>query len=214
MPCGHVLRHTLALPPKTLSRWRAVAARAGTTWPHVVLALVATYVRECTGADEVILGVPVMGRIGSPAARTPAMLVNVVPLRVRTDGDAPLQAVMRELELIRPHQRYRGERLRRELGLVGGDRRLYGPVVNVLPFDYGLRFGGHRAVARNLSAGAQAVEDMAIHVHARMDGEPLLVDLDANADSYGRPELATHADGLTAMLADTHAATAGTWVGV
>jgi len=30
--------------------------------------------------------------------------------------------------------RYRGEQLRRDLGLVGGQRRLHGPLVNVQPF--------------------------------------------------------------------------------
>ena len=33
-------------------------------------------------------------------------------------------------------------RLRRDLGLIGGARRLYGPLVNVLPFDLPPRFAG------------------------------------------------------------------------
>ena len=53
-----------------------------------------------------------------------------------------------------PHLRYRYEHLRRDLQLVGGKRRLFGPaVVNIMPFDYGVRFAGQRALVHNLSAG-------------------------------------------------------------
>lgn len=206
VPCGYTLRHGDELPPGAMDRWRAVADESATTWAHVVLALVATYVQRQTGAAEVILGVPVMGRLGSPAARTPAMLVNIVPLRVPVAEGAPLpdvvRAVTRELDLVRPHQRYRGEHLRRELGLVGGGRRLHGPVVNVMPFDYSLRFGPHRAVARNLSAGAQFVEDMVVQLHARFDGQPLRIDIDANPAAYSPADLAVHMRGLLDLLAD------------
>ena len=51
------------------------------------------------------------------------------------------------------HQRYRGEDLRRELDQFGGDRRFFGPVVNIMAFGPELRFAGHPTTRHNLSTG-------------------------------------------------------------
>lgn len=206
LPCGRLLRSSTRLPAQALDSWRAVADRAGAGWAEVVLALVATYVHQQTGADEVVLGVPVMGRWG-PAARTPAMIMNIVPLRIPMSRDtwlsSTVRAVAHEMRAIRPHQRYRSEQLRRDLKLVGGRRRLFGPLVNVMPFDYRLDFAGHRATAVNLSTGAAFVEDLAIQLHARSDGEPVGLDLEANPNCYSPTELTGHLDRLTHLLTDT-----------
>ena len=52
-------------------------------WPDVLAALAAEYLRRMSAADEVVLGVPYMGRLGNASARVPAMVMNVLPLRVR-----------------------------------------------------------------------------------------------------------------------------------
>ena len=80
------------------------------------------------------------GRLGTPAARVPAMVMNVLPLRVAADEDAPLAELLLDgvadaCSARAATARYRSEQLRRDLGLLGGERRLYGPLVNVLPFD-------------------------------------------------------------------------------
>jgi enterobactin synthetase component F len=49
------------------------------------------------------------------------------------------------------HQRYRTEDLLRDLGLLARDQKLFTTSVNVMPFDYDLRFAGHRTTVRNLS---------------------------------------------------------------
>lgn len=204
VPSEGLLRRGRRLPAGVLDGWRAVAAENGATWAEVVFALVALYLHRHTGADEVVLGVPVMGRLGSATARTPAMLMNVLPLRVplRPDDTLPgvVRAVAAEMRAIRPHLRYRGEQLRRDLRLIGGPLRLYGPMVNVMPFDYGLDFAGLRAVATNLSAGAAFVEDLTVMVHTRSDGEPPMLNIDANPACYTESELITHRDGLTQQL--------------
>jgi nonribosomal peptide synthetase MxcG len=205
VPSGSPLRHSERLPAGALDRWRAVAEETGANWAEVVFAISALYVRRRTRAEEVVLGVPVMGRLGSVSARVPAMVMNIVPLRVPMAGGTALPDVVRtvatEFRGLRRHQRYRGELLRRDLGLVGGDRRLYGPLVNVMPFDYRLDFAGSPAVSRNISAGAAFVEDLAILLHARSDGEPPVLDLDANPRCYRPAELAGHADGLVSLMA-------------
>ncbi|KAG1216962.1 hypothetical protein G6F35_009595 [Rhizopus arrhizus] len=98
-------------------------------WPDVLAALSAEYLRRMSAADEVVVGVPFMGRLGNASARVPAMVMNVLPLRVAAgEGsvEAFSRALGRQLSQGRKHGRYRGEQLRRDLGLVGAQQRLHG----------------------------------------------------------------------------------------
>src|SRR5699024_7779765 len=126
-------------------------------WPDVLTTLVALYCQRMTNADNSIIGVPYMGRFGSRSARVPAMIMNVLPLHVRLDENEPLAAlcttVAGQLQQARRHGRYRSEQLRRDLGLLGGERRLYGPLVNVLPFDHAPDFAGLDAHVEVLATG-------------------------------------------------------------
>src|SRR5690606_15734359 len=102
-------------------------------------AIVAAYVARHAGGEEVTVGITSMGRMGSPAARVPGMVMNVLPARIGIDEDAPLTDWLKSAGArcreARRHGRYRGEQIRRDLNLVGGDRRLHGPIVNILPFE-------------------------------------------------------------------------------
>lgn len=199
---GRALRVSRHLPPAQTGALQATAQRLGASWPDLVLAAVAAYLYQVTGARDLILGLPVMGRLGSAALRVPAMVMNIVPLRLSLDPGLSLaalaDAVGQALRELRPHQRYRYEQLRRDLKRVGGGRRLFGPVVNVMPFDYALSFAGHSAVAHNICAGP--VEDLSIGVYARGDGRGLQLHVDANPACYGAEELELHTQGLLERL--------------
>ncbi|NVJ07532.1 myxochelin non-ribosomal peptide synthetase MxcG [Myxococcus sp. AM001] len=196
------VRQTRHLSPADLERMQAAAKQAGITWPDLVLAATAAWLHQHTGVPEVVLGLPVMTRLGSAAIRVPCMAMNIVPLRVPVRPDAGLFAVARdvaaELRAMRPHLRYRYEQLRRDLKRVGGQRRLFGPVVNIMPFDYALRFAGIPAFAHNLSAGP--VEDLSIGMYARSDGSGLRVDFDANPACYKPDVLDAHQRGFLQLL--------------
>lgn len=187
------LRQTRNLSSEQMECLKATAFRAGLSWSDLVLAATAAWLHRRTRAPEVVLGLPVMSRLGSAALRVPCMAMNIVPLRVRVAPEAGLVEVARgvaaELRAIRPHQRYRYEQLRRDLRLVGGQRRLFGPVVNIMPFDHALRFGGMPAVSHNISAGP--VEDLSIGLYPRADGSGLRIDFDANPACYRAEELDT-----------------------
>ncbi|REG23330.1 nonribosomal peptide synthetase MxcG [Archangium gephyra] len=188
------VRQTRYLPPSEVERLQAAARQAGLSWSDLVLAATAAWLHRRTDAPEVVLGLPVMSRLGSAALRVPCMAMNIVPLRVPVRPEAGLFALAREvaseLRAVRPHLRYRYEQLRRDLRLVGGQRRLFGPVVNIMPFDYALRFAGIPAIAHNLSAGP--VEDLSIGLYARSDGGGLRVDFDANPACYRAETLDSH----------------------
>lgn len=185
------IRCSGTLPPSGFTSLHAKAEQAGVQWHEMLTAITAAFLHRQTGTREIILGLPVMGRLGSAALRVPCMAMNIVPLRLEVCPQARLSElagqVARQLREVRPHQRYRYEQLRRDLRLVGGGRRLFGPVLNIMPFDYDLRFAGHKAVAHNVSAGP--VEDLSIAVHARSDGNGIGMDFDANPACYGQDEL-------------------------
>ncbi|EWY39631.1 thioester reductase [Skermanella stibiiresistens SB22] len=186
------IRETGSLPASVLERLTAVAANAGAGWPDVVTAAVAAFLHGRTGATDIVLGSPVMGRLGSASLRVPCMAMNIVPLRLRLEPGFSLSGLTRqvaeELRLIRPHQRYRHEQIRRDWKMLNGQRRLFGPVVNIMPFDYHLRFDGHPGTAHNISAGP--VEDLSIGVYSRSDGTGPRIDFDANPACYDAVELA------------------------
>ncbi|MEV0294827.1 AMP-binding protein [Nocardia sp. NPDC050710] len=179
-----------------LTRWAPPAGvRYGAA--ESVLAAVAIYLARRTGEAEVVLGVPMMNRLGSVAASVPAMVLNAVALPVRVDPAetvAELAArIGATLRRSRKHARYRHERLRADLGLLGGGRTLLGPVVNIMPFDYDLGLPGIEVRADNRGAGP--VEDLSVNLYLRNGTAELAID--ANPRSYTRDELAGHADGLT-----------------
>ena len=188
------VRQTRHLGTAETEKLHTAAKQAGVSWPDLVLAAAAAWLHRKTDASEVVLGLPVMSRLGSAALRVPCMAMNIVPLRVPVRPELGLfelaKGVASELRAIRPHLRYRYEQLRRDLKMVGGQRRLFGPVVNIMPFDYGLRFAGLRTVAHNISAGP--VEDLSIGVYARSDGLGPRVDFDANPACYRADELDAH----------------------
>ena len=102
------------------------------------LAAAAIVMDRRTESGESVIGLPVAARLGSASRRVPCLAMNIVPLRIPVPPEATMGELVAEsasqVRLTRPHQRYRYEQLRRDLGLVGGGRRLYGPVVNVMPW--------------------------------------------------------------------------------
>ncbi|UNK41645.1 amino acid adenylation domain-containing protein [Luteimonas sp. S4-F44] len=180
----------------------ALAQRLEQPWPDVLTALAAEYCRRMAGQAEAVVGVPYMGRLGSASARVPAMVMNVLPLRVPAMPGASLadfvQATARALVRGRRHGRYRGEQLRRDLGLIGGQRRLHGPLVNVQPFYRPPRL--HGAQVRLEILGTGPIDDVTIGF--RGDGATALeLEFEANPDLYGADEIAAHAQRLQAFLA-------------
>ncbi|MFI1993516.1 amino acid adenylation domain-containing protein [Actinoplanes sp. NPDC020271] len=212
------LRHRAILPAEVGRGLTALGGAAKATRVEAVLAATALYVHRLTGAADVVLGLPMMGRLGSVAARVPVTAVNVLPLRLTVhpaDTVAELIArVAAEIREIRRHQRYRGEDIRRDLGLVGGERRLTGPWVNIKPFGATLDFGGNPGTPRYVSPGP--VDDLSITLDDR-GGDRLELAVDANPGRYTETELDGHAArlaGLLATLALTGADTATGRIGL
>lgn len=164
------------------------------SWHEVVIAVTAVYVNRLTGSEEVILSLPMMGRLGSSSLNIPSMVMNLLPLRLSVKPEMSfkelVKLVSKEVRTIRRHQNYRHEELRRDLKLLGDNQRLFGPQINVMPFDYGLDFSGSKAITHKLATGP--VDDLSINIYDKSDGKGLRIDLDANPDVYSIEDLGTH----------------------
>ncbi len=196
------VHHSAALPPEAAQRLHAAARKARTLPSALVLAATDAYLHRITGRQDVVLGLPVAARTDAELRTIPGMLSNVLPLRLAVRPDMtvtePLRQVAQETRAMLRHQRFRGEDLARELGLPHDLRDFIGPQVNIMSFDYDLRFAGHRTTAHGLSVGL--VEDLSVNVYDRADGVGLLIELHANPDLYGEDELAAHHERFSTLL--------------
>ncbi|OXM54042.1 non-ribosomal peptide synthetase [Amycolatopsis alba] len=163
------------LPASDVARLRELGKRAGTTWGDALIACYAAFLHRVLGWTDVVFAMPLMCREGA-ALRTPAMAVNVLPLRVTVlpeDSGAGLTArVAGALKEMRSHQRYRGEDLPQDLAVPGAGALLHGRGINLKAFDLKLDFAGSPGVMRNVAGGPP--EDMGLSVLPTSDGGLLL----------------------------------------
>lgn len=195
------LRFVQPLDASFRDRLLQTAVRWLQPWPDVLAALSAEYLRRMSAAEEVVLGVPYMGRLGNASARVPAMVMNVLPLRVAA-GEGSVEdfarGIGRQLSQGRKHGRYRGEQLRRDLGLAGAQQRLHGPLVNVQPFYRPLALPGAETTLEVLCTGP--VDDLTLGF--RGDGQALLdLEIEANPALYNRDDVQAHATRLLHFVA-------------
>ncbi|MBK4204285.1 nonribosomal peptide synthetase DhbF [Bacillus subtilis] len=196
------LRQTAYLPLSDVSALKESARYFSGSWHEVVIAVSAVFVHRMTGSEDVVLGLPMMGRIGSASLNVPAMVMNLLPLRLSVSSSMSfselIQQISREIRSIRRHHKYRHEELRRDLKLIGENHRLFGPQINLMPFDYGLDFAGARGTTHNLSAGP--VDDLSINVYDRTDGSGLRIDVDANPEVYSKSNIKLHQQRILQLL--------------
>ncbi|MFS0838907.1 amino acid adenylation domain-containing protein [Paenibacillus sp. 1P03SA] len=193
-PGGGTLRQSGRLAAAVSRKLTESAAEDGFSWAEAVLAAAAAYVHRMTGSEAVRLGLPLMNRLGSSALNVPGMVMNVLPLCLTVKpemswGDLNRQ-VAAELRQLRRHQRYRQHDLVRDLGLLGERRRLYGPMINIIPFVETPSFASGGTVRHSLYAGP--ADDLSLQIYEASGGDGLQIDFDANPGIYSEQELSGH----------------------
>ncbi|MFI5013715.1 MAG: condensation domain-containing protein, partial [Hyphomicrobiales bacterium] len=187
------IRNTAYLQPADFDRFTAITQRLRTSPARVITAATAIFLHRMTGAQDLILTLPVSAR--DPASEhTPGMTANVLPLRLTVCPSMSVSEVVDQAaQQIREglkHQRCQIADLRRDIHQVADDRAIFGPSVNIMRFNYELNFAGSRGSAYNLSNGP--VEDLMIVAYDRPDDGRLRIDFNANPALYGATELADH----------------------
>ncbi|MFJ5519193.1 amino acid adenylation domain-containing protein, partial [Streptomyces griseoluteus] len=201
-PSPATVRITAHLPTSIGETLRSIAREARTHWSVVLTAATAVYFQSLTGSSDVLLSLPVAARTSPVSRRTPGMLSNVVPLRVPVPAHHTFRQTItetaREMKAALRHQRYRHEDMVRDTGAGFGRGHFFGPMVNVMPFDDGLSFGGHRATMSNLANGP--VDDLAFAVYDRAGESGLRIDLDGNTARHTAEEVALHLERFQRVL--------------
>lgn len=196
------LRHSAAFPPALWQALNQLAEAHKIGWPDLLLAALSAQLRQVSGSAAQVLGLMVMNRMGSASFNVPCMQMNIAPLCLDLSDQANLieaaQGIGKLRRSSRKHQHYRYESLRRDLGRVGGEQRLFGPLINIMPFDRPQMFGD--CPARTLSLSAGPVEDLTLEVHLGAGGVPLL-DYDANPACYSQAQVRALQAELLSLLA-------------
>ncbi|MGC5567305.1 amino acid adenylation domain-containing protein, partial [Streptomyces sp. FR-108] len=186
-------RHTIHLSPDAATELRSSARRLGTSLSGLAVAASAAYLHRATGQEDIILGVPVMGR--KTALRDiPGMTANIVPLRLAVQPKATVKELVKQVtrgvrDALR-HQRYRYEDILRDLKLVGRSG-LYPLLVNIVSFDYDVQFGDASSSAHGL--GGINFNDLSVSVYDRSSDGRMSVVVEANPDLYSRKAVQEHA---------------------
>ncbi|MFG2439928.1 amino acid adenylation domain-containing protein [Streptomyces sp. NPDC048508] len=201
-PSDTFLRRTASLSPEVLDRLRSTARASRTTWSALIVAAVAAHLHRVTGIRDITLGIPVSARHGANARQVPGMVSNELPLRVSISPETTVGELVRnvavELRNLLRHQRYPYGDLRRDLLLLDEGRHLFGPMVNIMPFDFDVTFAGNPITVHNVSNGP--VGDLSLAVYERSDGSGLHFSFDANPALYADDELALVQDRFLALL--------------
>lgn len=186
---------------------RESAARLGLGWPDLLILLTGLWLWANPDSDtdrkraDRIIWLPFMNRLGSVSAGLPAMVVNILPLRIAASIDAPLETVLRdlstELKRIRRHCRYRIEQITADRGIGAGHRFFFSPLVNVMPFDPPV-FAGCAAEREVLAAGPGDGFNATFAADGR--GEGLVLYLDADPALTSAALFRRHCEGLPGFL--------------
>lgn len=163
---------------------RATARRLTTNIAGLMIAAAAILLQRSTGSEDIVIGLPVHGRVGKLRRRIPGVASNIVPIRLTVDGMISLPDLVRQISTqihgALRRQRYHNLDIRRELNLV--DHALFGMIVNVMPYNYGMLFGDCEATTYNLSNGP--VNDISVAIYDRMTDGSMQIAFDLNPDLY------------------------------
>jgi amino acid adenylation domain-containing protein len=203
-----IQHHRVALGRERTAQLRLAAERFGVAWTTLAIGVTAAYVARFTGEDEVVLGLPIAARMTPADQRVPGMVTNGLPLRVRPEPEVSVSEYMRRVERgareILQRCRYPSEHLVRDLGPAARGRPLWGPVLNVMGFDFKLSFAGHAATVRNVSRVAS--DDLTITFHQVSSDGALEIHLDTHPDLYRAEEAEAHLSRLLYFLDEALAA--------
>lgn len=217
---GEMLEAEIALPEAMPAALHALSAQTAINWPDLLTLLSGAYLSSClTLPDQspadigrpLAIWLPYMSRLGSVSAAIPALVVNILPLKVQVDPEETLERfLMRQgalLRRIRRHGRCRIEQIAADHGLGRGQRFFFSPLINVLPFDPPV-FPDCTVEREVLAAGPGDGFNMTFA--ARSDGHGLHLCLEADPAITSAQAFARHSEALPAFLKAALAPHAGT----
>ncbi|WP_161557232.1 non-ribosomal peptide synthetase [Acidisarcina polymorpha] len=194
-------RQRIHLDAGVEARLRALAAQRGVDVPHIVFAIIAAYLYRLTGAEDVLLGLPVKARIGREARDAIGSFANIVPLRLAVDpantiSQLSSRAASKVKRVLR-HQRYRLEDIERHYRSKNGGETLCRVTVSYSAFEYDFSLDQIPASLEIISVGL--VEDLGVEIFDFGPESPFSVEMNFNEGLYSAAESALHARRFSAF---------------
>ncbi|MFF4764716.1 condensation domain-containing protein, partial [Streptomyces sp. NPDC001292] len=181
------IRHTEEFGAGEATVLKASARRLKTSLAGLMITAAALYQHRMTGARDVAVAVPVLGRVGKRELRVPGLTANLLPIRLTIAPDTRVQDLVRQASRkIRDglrHQRYRYEDMHRDLNLIDS-APLCALYINVMSFAYPLQFGDCVTTVRNVVPGP--IDDLGIDVYDRSADGSIQIAFGANPDLHTR----------------------------
>ncbi|MFI0822541.1 condensation domain-containing protein, partial [Streptomyces sp. NPDC021098] len=177
-------RHVETVDTETSANLRRASRKLRTTVSGLAIAGAVLYLHRMTGAEDVVIGVPVLGRTRKEID-VPGMAANMLPIRVAVSADISLQELVSRVgSAIRKalrHQRYRYEDMLRDLKLVGRGN-LFSLVVSAMPFDYDFALGECSVQLKPL--GGSHFNDFSLSLYDNSSDGLIGIASDANPELY------------------------------
>ena len=189
-----ILRESIQLSLRIEKDLRQLAQETGSSLASVMFALLAAYLHRVTGAEDLVIGLPVLARVGREMRSVPGAVANVVPLRIKIDAGMDLTNLVRQVgrsvrQALR-HQRYRAENLRRDLGIAASGESPFRVLADYSAFDYRLDFAGSPGSVENLSNGS--VEDLSFEFYDLLGASGFRIEINFNAGFYSVEDAIAH----------------------
>ncbi|MCX4097894.1 non-ribosomal peptide synthetase, partial [Nocardia sp. alder85J] len=173
----------------------AAVARFESSPAGLLIAGFAAYLAQWTGAEEVILSLPVTGRVTAAMRRAGGATSNIVPLRLRVGYATTIAELLAQVQVevsgALRHQRYRHEDIRRDAagdGVVSTE--FFGPWVNIMLFHDELTLGELSGQMHVLSTGS--IEDLGVNFYQTEGGTRTRIDFETNPNLYSETETRDH----------------------
>ena len=190
---GAVVEAQGCIPKSAVEALKSLGGANNTSLATAVIAVTAAYLSRMTGASDLIVGMPVSGRINPKLRRVVGLVSNVVPLRLAIERAASSTELLirtgRQIRSALRHQRYEFGAFRSGLGLLPTGTTLHGTTINFIPMDEDFDFAG--IPIRKHYLGNRRVEDLIIEFHARQDTD-IPVKFIGNAQHYDADALNGH----------------------
>lgn len=192
-PCLETIRVRATVPPHINSRIAYRSEQLSTTVAIVVAAAMSAYHLRATGADDPLLSLQVSARPTMLLRRSPGVLSNVVPLRSGITATTPVRSAIRAVAEATigalSHQRYRGDDIIRELGIVSDLTGDFGPVLNFALNDSTIEIGDAKFEVHELAGGL--VNDLKVSLRTDVN-DNIVVEFEANPRVYSEIEVEAH----------------------
>lgn len=191
---GGVISASKQLNAEDSNRLREFARQAGLSLPQIMVSAFAGYIHRMTGAEDMVLAMPVHGRLTRAERSVPMMAANAVALRFNFSDATSFVELARQtgktmMSALR-HQKYRFEQVRHDLGLTRADQQVARMAVNFEPYGSPNKFGPVEGKVTNLSNGS--VDDLTLFIFDRGDRQGLTLTLNANPGLYSPAEIENH----------------------